>query len=161
MTRLDGRFIKPGSIPADRLDPTIPLGGGGAVPDGSITAPKLSEALLYRFAVVTWEAPVDVAPDTKTLGLQLKDLLDQSLSASHVIRITCDDRASLSVGGSGNALSGDNSSDVIAQTNASGHLTLTVTCNENADIFIAAGPTQLSPMLDCRTPAQLTFNPIV
>ena len=158
MTRLDGRFIKPGSIPADRLDPSIPLGGSGAVPDGSITAQKLSAQLLARFAIVTWEEPVEVAPDTKTLGLQLTDLLGQPLATAHILRITCDERATLAVGEDGEALSGNESPDLIAQTNASGHLALTVTCNENTDIFIAAGPTQLSPMLDCRTPAQLTFQ---
>ena len=158
MTRMDGRFIKPGSIPADRLDPEILIGGGGALPDGAVTPAKLSAALLSRFAIVTLNEPVDVAPDTKTLGLQLKDLLGQPLTVAHVIRITCDERAALTVGEHGQALSGDGSPDLIAQTNASGLLTLTITCNENADIFIAVGPTQLSPMLDCRTPAQLTFQ---
>ncbi len=158
MTRLDGRFLKPGSIPADRLDPEILIGGGGALPDGAVTPAKLSAALLARFAIVTWDEPVDISPDTKTLDLQLTDLLGQPLTAEHVLRITCDDRAALAVGEEGTPLSGNESADLIAQTNASGHLALTVTCNENTDIFIAAGPTQLSPMLDCRIPAQLTFQ---
>ena len=158
MTRLDGRFIKPGSIPADRLAPEILIGGGGALPDGAVTPAKLSAALLSRFAIVSWNESVEVAPDTKTLGLQLKDLLDQPMNSAHIVRITCDERATLTVGEQGQALSGDGSPDLIAQTNASGLLTLTITCNENADIFIAVGPTQLSPMLDCREPAQLTFQ---
>ena len=158
MTRLDGRFIKPGSIPADRLDPEILFGGGGSLPDGAVTPAKLSAALLSRFAIVTWNEPVELAPDTKTLGLQLKDLLGQPMNSAHIVRITCDERASMAVGSEGNSLSGDNSSDLIAKTNDSGLLTLTITCNENTDIFIAAGATQLSPMLDCRIPAQLTFQ---
>jgi len=158
MTRLDGHFIKPGSIPADRLDPEILIGGGGAIPDGAVTPAKLSVALLSRFAIVTWNEPVEIAPDTKTLGLQFNDLLGQPMNVAHIIRITCDERAIMTVGNEGVSLSGDNSSDLIAQTDATGLLTLTITCNENTDIFIAAGATQLSPMLDCRTPAQLTFQ---
>ena len=157
MARLDGKFIKPGSIPADRLDPEIQF-GGGAIPDGAVTPVKLSAALLSRFGIVTWNAPVDVDPDTKTLGLQVSDLLGQPMTAAHTIRITCDERANMTASDDGLVLTGDNTSDLITQTNASGLLTLTITCNENADIFIAAGATQLSPMLDCRTPAQLTFQ---
>ena len=44
MSRLDGKFIKPGSIPQDRLDPEIPLGGD--IPPGTVTAEMLAAALL-------------------------------------------------------------------------------------------------------------------
>ena len=158
MARLDGKFIKPGSIPADRLDPEIQFGGGGAIPDGAVTPTKLSAALLSRFAIVTWNAPIDVDPDTKTLGLQLKDLLYQPMNAAHVLRITCDERASMSVGDAGDALSGDGSSDLIARTDASGRLNLVVSCDQALTVSLAVGPTQLSPMLDCRTGMDLSFT---
>ena len=157
MTRLDGKFIKPGSIPEDRLDPEIVLGGGG-VPDGSITAQKLAAALLERFVLVSWGDPVEVDPTTRTVAIQLKDLLDNKISTAHVLRITCDDRAAIAVGDEGAALSGDGSSDLIAQTNTSGRLDLTVTCNQPITVSLAVGPTQLSPMLDCRTGVDISFN---
>jgi len=115
MTRLDGRFIKPGSIPADRLDPAIPIGGGGLLPDGAVTPAKLAEALLRKFVAVTWGEALDTVPNVKLAPLQLKDYLDQPIPAAHVLRITCDDRARLNVGEHGQALSGVDSADLIAQ----------------------------------------------
>jgi len=156
MTRLDGRFIKPGSIPADRLDPEIVFGGGG-VPDGSITPQKLTASLLASFVRVSWSDPVAVDPTTRSVDLQLKDLLGDNISAAHVLRITCDERASLAVGDQGTALSGDGSSDCIAQTNTSGRLDLIVTCNQTLTVSLAAGPTQLSPILDCRIGVDVSF----
>jgi hypothetical protein len=157
MTRLDGKFIKPGSIPEDRLDPTILLGGGG-VPDGSITPQKLAAALLAKFVIVAWGDAVDVDPTTRSLTLQLKDLLGDDIPAAHVLRLTCDERASMSIGDQGEALSGDESSDCIARTNASGRLDLIVTCNQPLTVSLAVGPTQSSPMLDCRTGANVVFT---
>ncbi len=156
MTRLDGRFIKPGSIPADRLDPEIVFGGGG-VPDGSITPQKLAAALLAKFVLVSWGDPVAVDPTTRSVVLQLKDLLGDNISAAHILRITCDERASVAVGDQGIALSGNGSSDCIAQTGSSGQLALTVICNQTLTVSLAAGPTQLSPMLDCRSGVDVSF----
>ncbi len=158
MTRLDGKFIKPGSIPEDRLDPAILLGGGGGVPDGTITAQKLATALLAKFVIVAWGDPVEVDPATRSLTLQLKNLLGNDISAAHVLRVTCDERASMSIGDQGEALSGDGSSDLIARTNASGLLDLIVTCNQALTVSLAVGPTQSSPMLDCQTGANVVFT---
>ena len=157
MTRLDGKFIKPGSIPEDRLDPTIILGGGGSVPDGAITVQKLSSSLIERFVVVTWGDPVVVDPTTRNLTLQLKNLLDENLAVAHVLRVTCDQRASLAVGDHGQALSGDASSDCIARTDPGGRLDLIVACTQPITVSLAAGPTQSSPMLDCRTGVDVSF----
>ncbi len=155
MTRLDGRFLKPGSIPADRLDPGIAF--GGELADGSVTTAKLADTLLQRFVVVTWGAVNPVDPHTQTVRILLRDLAQNAILAAHVLRITCDERAILSVGGIGQALSGDQSPDLIAQTNTRGRLDLLVICREGASITLAAGPTQASPFLDTQHTKTLTF----
>jgi len=156
MTRLDGRFIKPGSIPADRLDPAIPL--GGALPDGAVTPAKLAQALLWKFVAVTWGIPQDAGPNAKQAPLQLKDYLDQPIPAACVLRLTCDDRARLTVGEHGTALSGSNSADLIAQTDATGRLDLLVTCSQPVTVTLAAGPTQGSPLLDTSAIVNVSFT---
>ena len=157
MSRLDGKFIKPGSIPQDRLDPDIPLGGD--IPPGTVTAQMLAAALLEKFVVVSWGEPVVVDPTTRTITLQLADLAGDPVEATHVVRVTCDDQADLAVGETGTALVGDGTEDLIAQTDAAGALQLVVTCAEEGVISVAAGPTQSSPMLDCRAGAEVSFNP--
>ena len=158
MTRLDGRFLKPGSIPADRLDPSIPLGGGGVLPDGAVTPAKLAQALLRKFVAVTWSETQDVEPNVKLAPLQLKDYLDQPIPAAHVLRITCDDRARLNVGEHGQTLSGVDSADLIAQTDETGRLDLLVTCPVQTVITIAAGATQGSPLLDAAATSDVSFT---
>ncbi len=156
MTRLDGHFLKPGSIPADRLDPSIPL-GGGALPDGTVTPAKLAEGLLRKFVVVRWGTAQDGDPGEKTLPLHLRDYLDNPIPAAHVLRLTCDDRATLSVGEHGQALSGAESADLIARTDATGQLDLVVRCSETATITLAAGATQGSPLLDATALLDVNF----
>ena len=157
MSRLDGKFIKPGSITQDRLDPEIPLGGD--IPPGTVTPEMLGAALLAKFVVVTWGEPVVVDPSTRTLTLHLADLQGDPVAAEHVLRVTCDEKATLAVGAHGTALSGDATSDLIARTGADGLLELTVSCNEAIVVSVAAGPTQASPLLDCRAGADVLFNP--
>jgi len=141
--RLDGKAIKVGSIPADRLDPTIPL----------------VVSLLDKFLVVTWGAPAVVDPTTQTIVVQLVDMVGDPVEAAHVLRVTCDSQADLAVGDAGTALAGDGTEDLIAQTDATGALQLVVTCAEEVVISVAAGPTQSSPMLDCRAGADVSFIP--
>ena len=157
MSRLDGKFIKPGTITEDRLHPDVPLGGD--IPPGTVTAEMLAAALLEKFLVVSWGEPVVVDPTTRTITLQLVDLTGDPVEATHIVRVTCDDRADLTVGEAGTALAGDGTEDLIAQTDAAGALQLVVTCTEEVVISVAAGPTQSSPMLDCRAGADVSFNP--
>ena len=159
MTRIDGRCIKPGSIPADRLDPAIPMGGnGGELPDGSVTPAKLAQALLRRFVSVGWGEAQAGGPPTRTVPLQLGDFLGEPIPAAHILRFTCDDRATLNVGTNGAALSGANSPDLIAQTDAQGRLDLVVSCPEAITVAVAAGPTQGSPLLDASAILDVSFT---
>ena len=156
MSRLDGKFIKEGSIPQDRLDPDIPLGGD--IPPDTVTAEMLAAALREKFVVVTWGEIEVVDPTTRNVTLQLADLAGDPVEAAHVLRVTCDEQATLAVGEAGAALAGEGTADVIAQTDASGALQLVVTCAQEIAVSVAAGPTQSSPLLDCRAGAEVSFN---
>lgn len=157
MSRLDGKFIKPGTITEDRLHPDVPLGGD--IPPGTVTADMLAATLLEKFVVVSWGEPVVVDPTTRSITLQLVDLAGDPVATAHVLRVTCDEQATLAVGDAGTALAGDGTEDLIAQTDAVGALQLVVTCSEEVLISVVAGPTQASPMLDCRAGAEVSFNP--
>ena len=157
MSRLDGKFIKPSTITEDRLHPDVPLGGD--IPPGTVTAEMLAAALLEKLLVVTWGEVEVVDPTTRKVTLQLADLAGTPVEAAHALRVTCDDQADLAVGGAGTALAGDGTEDLIAQTDAAGALQLVVTCTEEVVISVAVGPTQSSPMLDCRAGADVSFNP--
>jgi len=100
-----------------------------------------------------------VDPATRTLPMQLVDLAGEPVEAEHVLRVTCDEKATLAVGAHGAALSGDGTSDLIARTDEDGVLELTVVCSEAVVVSVAAGPTQASPLLDCRAGAEVSFNP--
>jgi len=155
MTRIDGRFIKPGSIPADRLDPAIPLGGS---PDGSVAARKLAASLLAKFAAVTWGERQPVGQKAWMVPLQIKDFLSNPIPATFVLRVTCDERARLTLGDHGIGLSGTDSPDLIAQTDETGRLDLVVSCSASATITLAAGATQGSPMLDASALVHVQFT---
>jgi len=133
--RLDGKAIKAGSIPLDRLETEMQA----------------------RFAVVSWGTPEVVDGSHVTVELQLKDLAGEDLAASKILRVTCDSRATLSVGAHGTALSTAPAEDVIFQTDADGLLDLVVECDVNTTITLAAGPTQGSPMMDCSATVNVVF----
>ena len=155
MSRLDGKFIKPGTITEDRLDPEIPLGGD--IPPGTVNAEMLAASLLEKFVVATWSEPVVVDPTTRTIILQLMDLAGDAAEAACVVRVTCASPGTMAVGANGTALSGDGSDDLIAQTDEMGALQLVVTCEDAIVVSLAVGPTQSSPMLDCRAGADVSF----
>jgi len=134
-------------------------GPGSDLPDGAVTAAKLAAGLLDEFTVVSWGTVSIVNPTTRSVPLQLKNLLGQNIGAAHVVRVTCDERAALSVGQAGTALSGDGTDDLIARTDATGRLDLTVVCEESITVSLAAGPTQSSPMLDACTGCDVSFQP--
>lgn len=131
----------------------------GELPGGSVTAAKLAAGLLEKFVVVSWGTVSTVNPTTRAVSMQLKNLLSQNLEAAHVVRVTCDDRAALFVGEVGAPLSGEGSSDLLARTDATGRLDLTVQCEESITASVAAGPTQSSPMLDATAGCDVSFEP--
>jgi len=131
---------------------------GSELPDGSVTPSKLSAALLERFVVVVWGEPEIIDPNSQRVAIQLQDLAGNDVAAEHALRITCDERASMEVGDHGDALTGNATCDLIACTDSAGRLDLVVTCDQSITVSIAAGPTQASPLLDCRTGCDITFT---
>ena len=116
-----------------------------------------SSDLLDRCIVVAWDDPEVVNPTTRQVAVRLKNIAGGNVAASHVLRLTCDDRAVMTVGESGTVLSGDVSSDLIARTDPDGKLDLVVSCDQAITVSLAAGPTQMSPMLDCRDGCEISF----
>ena len=148
-TAIEGGFLEI----IDQISP-----GGEELPDGVVTPQKLSTALLDRYVVVDWGDPEVVNPTTQRVSIQLKNLINGDIAAAHTLRITCDDQANMTVGEHGDALSGDGTSDLIARTDSSGQLDLVVTCDQAITVSMAAGPTQMSPMLDCRIGCDVSFT---
>ena len=130
---------------------------GGDIPDGAVTPDKLSAALLERYVVLVWGESEVVNPTTRNVAIQLKNLVGADIADAHTLRVTCDDRAVMTVGESGTVLSGDGSSDLIARTDPDGKLDLVVSCDQAITVSLAAGPTQMSPMLDCRDGCEISF----
>ena len=148
-TAIEGGFLEI----IDQMSP-----GGEELPDGAVTPQKLSAALLDRYVVVDWSDPEAVNPTTQNVSIQLKNLIGTELLAAHTLRITCDEQATMTVGEHGDALSGDGTSDLIARTDSSGQLDLVVSCDQAITVSMAAGPTQMSPMLDCRDGCEILFT---
>ena len=117
-----------------------------------------SSELLDRYVAVAWDDPEIVDPTTRQVVLRLKNLVGGNVAASHVLRLTCDDRASMTNGERGTVLSGDESDDLIIRTDSEGIFDLVVTCDQSITVSIAAGPTQMSPMLDCSVGCEVSFT---
>lgn len=147
-------FLKTGSYPANMLGNQVV---GSGIADGALTFAKLNAALLAKFVVVSFETPDVEAGNEIAVQMRLKDLAGDYLEAEHIVRITCDSRATMTVGVSGTALQGDGTDDLIAKTSVLGKLDLTVAYTGVATISLAVGPTQMSPMLDCTVGADLVF----
>jgi hypothetical protein len=90
--------------------------------------------------------------------LRLKNIAGGNVAASHVFRLTCDSRASMTVGDHGTVMAGDGTDDLITRTHTDGTFDLVVTCNQVLTVSIAAGATQLSPLLDCRNGCDISFE---
>ncbi len=117
-----------------------------------------SSELLNRYIAVEWDEPEVMNSTTREVVLSLKNLLGGDVAASHVLRLTCDDRANMTNGENGSVLSGDGSDDLIIRTDSEGIFDLVVTCDQAITVSIAAGPTQMSPMLDCSVGCDVSFT---
>jgi len=148
-------FLK--NVPSPLNEVSSQLSGDGGLADGAVTGAKLSAALLPRFGVVGFGADFAVGVGVRGIEMQLKDLAGDNLAGANVVRITCDPQATLSLGAHGSLISGDNTADLIAKTSVTGLLSLEVACAAAVEIFVVAGATQASPMLDCRATGTVTF----
>ena len=138
MSRLDGKFIKPKTI----------------------TAEKLADTLLEKFVAATWGTPGTEADDKMAVTLQLKDLLGDDLVGTERIRLTCTTGATMALvaAGNGTVLSGDGTDDMVIETDGTtGSFDLEVTFDQAGTIRIVAGATQGSGLVSCKEFVDLVF----
>ena len=154
-----GMVLKPGATMwADNLtaDLQAAIEGGYLEVIDQVGGP--SSELLDRYLAVAWGEPEVLNPTTRKTVLRLTNIAGGNVAASHVLRLTCDSRASMTVGEHGAVLSGDVSDDLVIRTHADGTFDLIVSCDQAITVSIAAGPTQLSPLLDCRDGCDISFE---
>ena len=154
-----GMVLRPGAAMwADNLtaDLQTAIEGGYLEVIDQVGGP--SSELLDRYLAVAWGEPEIVNPTTRNIVIRLKNIVDGNVAASHVFRLTCDSRASMTGGEHGAVLSGDGNDDLVIRTHADGTFDLVVSCDQAITVSIAAGPTQLSPLLDCRNGCDISFE---
>lgn len=155
----NGMVLKSGaSMWADHLTADLQAAIEGGFLSIIDQAGEPSTEFLDRYLAVSWGEPEIVNPTTRTVILRLKNIAGGNVAASHVLRLTCDSRASMTVGEHGSVMSGDGTDDLIARTHADGTFDLVVSCDQAVTVTVAAGPTQLSPLLDCRDGCDISFE---
>jgi hypothetical protein len=120
---------------------------------------ELESGLNSLFGVVSWGTPGGEAANKIEVELQLKDVGGVALAKQEIIRLTCTENATLSLGSGakGSVLVGDDTDDVVIQTNASGAFSLEVSFATSGEVSVVAGATQGSGFLDASDSVDLTF----
>jgi hypothetical protein len=129
-------------------------------PVQKVTVDELAVALAQEFAVVTFGAPGAEADDKIEIDLQLTDIHGNPLAKAEVLRITCTDTATMSLGSGalGTILQGDNSADLLIQTDAAtGTFSLEVSQVGEATVSLICGATQGSGFVSCKNTVDLNF----
>jgi hypothetical protein len=129
-------------------------------PVQKVTFDEMTQAFVDKFAKVTWGAPGAEADNKIEVTLQLKNPLDENLVAVERIRLTCTEGATMSLvaAGDGTVLAGDDTADMIIETDvATGTFDLEVSFAGAGTITVVGGATQGSGHLGCREIADLVF----
>jgi len=137
------------------------MGIGDAVnPVKEVALSELSKEFADKFAMVTWGTPGAEADEKIGVTLQLKNPLGDDLATAERIRLTCTTGATMSLqdAGNGTVLSGDDSDDLIIETDeATGQFDLEVSFAEAGTISVVGGATQGSGLVGCRDVVDLVF----
>ena len=129
-------------------------------PVQKVTLDEMTQEFADRFAVVTFGTPGEEANDKIVVQLKLKNALMQDLAAKERIRLTCTAGATMTLApaGNGTVLSGDDSEDIIVETDeASGEFDLEVTSAVAGTVSVVGGATQGSGFVHCGQSVDLTF----
>jgi len=129
-------------------------------PVQKVTFDEMTQAFVDKFAKVTWEAPGAEVDNKIEVTLQLKNPLDENLVAVERIRLTCTEGATMSLvaAGDGTVLAGDDTADMIIETDvATGTFDLEVSFAAADTITVVGGATQGSGLLGCREIVDLVF----
>ena len=129
-------------------------------PVQKVTFDEMTQEFADRFAVLTFGTPGAEADDKIAVTIQLKNALMQELAAKERIRLTCTAGATmtLAAAGNGTVLSGDESEDVIIETDeATGTFDLEVEYTGTGTVTVVGGATQGSGFVHCGQSVDLTF----
>ena len=121
---------------------------------------ELSPNAAAAFTVISFGTPGAESENKIELAMQAKDLHGNDLAAQEIVRLTCGGDATMSLGSGarGTVLSGDDSNDMIVQTDEDGAFDLEVTDATSETSTILAGPTQGSGLMDCSASVECDFS---
>jgi len=129
-------------------------------PVKTLSQDEMGTGFANQFARVTWGTPDAEADDKITVALQLKNALDEDLAAVERIRLTCTEGATMSLkaAGVGTVLAGDDSPDMIIETDeATGVFDLEVSFADAGTISVVGGATQGSGFVSGKEIVDLVF----
>ncbi len=129
-------------------------------PVKTLSQDEMGTGFANQFAKVTWGTPDAEADEKITVALQLKNALDDDLAAVERIRLTCTEGATMSLkaAGVGTVLAGDDSPDMIIETDAAtGVFDLEVSFAEAGTISVVGGATQGSGFVSGKESVDLVF----
>lgn len=130
-------------------------------PVQKVTLSEMAQDFADKFGVITWGTPGSQEDDSIAVTLQMKNPLMQELAVQERIRLTCSAGASMTLAdaGAGRVLSGDNSDDIIIETDdASGSFDLEVTLEGAGDVTVVGGVTQGSGFVHGGQSLTLSFT---
>ena len=129
-------------------------------PVKTLSQDEMGTSFADQFAKATWGTPGAEVGDKIEVTLQLKNALNDILNAEERIRLTCTDGATMSLkaAGNGTVLAGDDSPDMIIETDvATGTFDLEVTYAGIGTISVVGGATQGSGFVGCKEFVDLVF----
>jgi hypothetical protein len=129
-------------------------------PVQAISVKELSLEMANHTKHVEWGTPEAEADDKIAVTLQLKTALDEDYAGAEILRLTCEEGATMTLkaAGNGTVLSGDASEDIIIQTDeTTGSFDLELSYESTGNITVVAGQTQGSGGTDCSQYVELTF----
>ncbi len=129
-------------------------------PVQKVTIDEMAQEFADKFAIVTFGTPGAEADDAIAVTLQLKNPLMENLAVKERIRLTCTAGAAMSLvdAGNGTVLSGDDSEDIIIETDeTTGSFDLEVSTTDVGTITVVGGATQGSGFVSCGESLDLTF----
>jgi len=129
-------------------------------PVQKVTTDELAKEFADNFGIVNWGTPGAEAGDAIAVTLQLTNPLDDDLLKKERIRLTCTTGATMKLApaGAGTVLSGDDSDDMIIETDeTTGSFDLEVTFAGSGTVTVVGGATQGSGFVHCGQSVDLTF----
>ena len=129
-------------------------------PVQKVTIDEMAQEFADKFGIATWGTPGAEEAEKIAVTLQLKNPLMEDLAVKERIRLTCTAGATMTLGAAGNGtvLSGDDSEDIIIETDdATGTFDLEVTYDLTGTVTVVGGVTQGSGFVSCGESVDLTF----